>query len=574
VANYPQRPSQQRPDLVQIFGHSYTAGAVGTVDQTGRFDALLCSSLGTDYGNRRNHSRSGCILSIEGRQAGGWGRIFYELKPSRVGPYTSSGGMKLYCFGINDLGFLGTTVMAQMTAAYVHAMRACVSRARAATVMTTDHASIAYGAGFTSLATTTFTGPNFRQATTTTAATLTITIPADYQGEPIAICMLGQPGVVGGTITWSGTAGVTGTTNTSNIMPSATLSRCPVLKRVTGLTAANAGQTIIGTVTALDAGGAVWFDSYWLESVSPPVVMVCDINRLTAAGYAGYSNWTGTEAVKDQDVLTANAAIAVMISEFDTAVQIIPLDEIVGKASDKTFDGIHLNEVGAGLAVDAMLFALDQVVPPSIPRGATATLNVPSNRLGSLIVARVSQNWYTADFRQYGANYTAVSGDMFAMPFTINQTTDRYINFCVEAIASVTGTSVRWGVYNDFQFRGYPQFLEFEATSAGAFAITTGAGVKVNPTSPTAGSFIWIPDPGLYWLVIKFGPVGVTHTFRTLAGPCPYMPRASTTGAPLSATTYPMAWFLAGQGTTAFPTAFPTGAALTDNSPYHGIKIN
>lgn len=574
MANYQMRALNQVPDLVQIFGHSYTAGAVGTTDQTGRFDALLCSALGTDHTNRRNHSRSGCILSIEGRQKGGWCRIFYELKPSRTGPYTASGGMKLFAFGVNDLGFLGTSVMAQMTAAYVHAMRACVSRARAATVMNTDHASIAYGAGFTSSATTTFTGPNFRQATTTTAATITITIPADYQGEPIAICLLGQAGVVGGTVTWSGTAGVSGTTNTSNVMPSATLSRCPVLKRVTGLTAANAGQTIIGTVTALDAGGAVWFDSYWLESLSPPIVLVCDINRLTAAGYAGYASWTGTEAQKDADVMTANAAIAVMLSEFDDAVESVPLDEIVGKAADKTFDGIHLNEVGAALAVDAMLFSLDQILPPSIVRGQTATFNVPSPRLGAAIMPRVAANWYTTDMRQWGANYTAVSGDLFAIPFQVNGATDRYINFCVEAIASVTGTSVRWGIYNDAQYRGYPQFLEFEATSAGAFAITTGAGVKVNPSNPTAGSFIWIPDPGLYWLAIKFGPVGVTHTFRTVAGPSLFMPKASTTGAPLSATTYPVGYFLAGQGTGVLSDLFPAGAALVDNCPYHGIKIN
>jgi lysophospholipase L1-like esterase len=569
MANLQSRTASQRPDLIQIFGHSYTAGAVGTAEQTGRFDALLSSALGTDYTNRRNHSLSGAILSIEGRGAGGWGRIFQELKPSRGGPYTASGGMKLFCFGINDLGFIGSSVMVQMTAAYVQALRACISRARAATVRNTDHASITYGAGFTSSATTTFTGPNFRQCTITGGtATLTITLPSDYQGEPVGICMLGMPGVVGGTITWSGTAGVTGTTSTSNIMPSATLSRCPVLKRVTGLTAANAGQTIIGTVTALDAGGGMWFDSYWLESIAPPVVLVCDINRLTAAGYAGYASWTGTEAQKDNDVNVANQAVAVMESEFDGAVVIVPLDEIVGKAADKTFDGIHLNEVGAALAVDAMLLALDQVAPPSQARGQTATLNVPSSRLGAVIVPRLSANWYSADFRQYGTNYTAVSGDLWAIPFQINGATDRYINFCVEAIASVTGTSVRWGVYNDYQFGGYPKYLEFEATSAGAFVITTGAGIKVST------GFTWIPDPGLYWLAIKFGPVGVTHTFRTLAGPCPNMPSAGLTGLPLSATTYPMGWFLAGQGTTAFPAVFPTTAAIADNAPYLGIKLN
>lgn len=568
--------------MVQAFGHSYLAGAVGSADQTGRFDSLLCAALGIDFNNRRNHALSGSILSIEGRGAAGWCRVFYECKPTRTAsPYTSVGGLKLFCYGINDLGFIGSTALVQMRAAWIQATRACISRARASAVKTTSDASIVFGAGFTPFATGEFTGPNFY--TSTTSATggtnlFTITLPADYKGEPVAICLLGVGGAVGGTVTWSGTAGVTGTTSTSDIMPAATLSRCPVVKRVTNLTSANAGQTIIGTVTQCDSGGSVWVDSWWLESLAPSVTLVCDINRLTAAGYAGYASWTGTEAQKDNDVAIANQMLRTMVhGEFDDAVKIVPIDEIVGKDAGKTSDGIHLNEVGASLATDAMLVALDEVGTPSIDRGSTATLNSPSERMGSLTRPRPSGNWFTTEFRQQATAAVPVAGTMWAYPFQVTAGTSRYVNFCCQVVAtSGTGSAIRWGIYNDYQFRGYPQFLEFEATSGGAFAITTALGVKTSPnfTIPASATGMWVPDPGVYWIAFKFTTVLASQTFTTLAGPNMQMPQAGTTGAMLSASTHPVAYSLAGQGTTALPTIFPSGASLSDNAPYVGIKVN
>lgn len=571
---------QQRPDMAQLFGHSYIAGAVGTVDQTGRFDNLLLSALGTDYTNRRNHALSGSVLVLEGRRQGGWGRVFHEFQPLRGAPFTASGGMKLLCYGINDMGVLGDTgPITQMRACYVHAMRAVVSRCRASSVWVPEAATtLTYGAGFTSQASGEFSGTTFRQATTTTSATITITIPAGYTGEPIAICFLGMQGP-GGTVTFSGTAGVTGTLSTGNVMPSATLSRVPMVKRVTGLTAAAAGQTIIATATAFDASGFIWFDSWWVESWSPPVVLVAEINRLTTPGYAFYSNWTGTEAKKDLDVLDWNAAVAAMLGEFDSAVEIIPLDGVVGKDALKTSDGIHLNEFGAGLAVDAMLLAMGRVKPPSVERGQTATLNVPSDRIGSRVIPRAPQHWYTPGSVSATATGAAVVGDMWATPFEVTQASSRWINFCVNAVtAAATGTSIRWGIYNDTNYKGYPKFLEFEATSTTVFPISIGAGVKVNPSNPTAGSFIWIPEPGIYHLAFKFSVVGATPpTFQTLnpADHNPLMPSLQTTGAPIGSGAHPTSWKLTGQGAGAFPNQFPAGAALVGaGTPAIGIKLN
>lgn len=559
------------PDYWNIWGHSYVAGAPATLDQSGRPDAMFRAALDIEYNNYSGHGVSGSLLIMKGRSKGGWTRVFQELVPpiDRGAPYHSAGGANWFFWGINDLGILNATV--QVKAAFIHALRACISRARAATLYEDTSAKHTYGAGFTVNTPTSDigSGSSSRVATTTTAATITLTLPADYGGEPVVMCFWGQNGVVGGTITFSGTAGVTGTLSTSNIMPSATLSQCPVIKRVTNLTSANASQTIVATCTQVDAGGSVYFDCSWLESKTPPTVLVSNVNRLTTAGYAGYGGWTGTEAAKDQQVLDTNTDIVNLVSEFDSMVQIIDIDSLIGKNATTTFDGIHPNEIGSALICDAALTALKRLTPTSGGTGGpTANMNPPSPRMAQRIRPRVSGNWYSSEYTAYGASYTAVSGDMFAMPFEITEGRNRYTKFGIEAIASVTGTSVRWGVYDAIAstgYQGYPQCLMFE--NAGPFTITTGAGVKQSAAFTTT----WIPDPGLYWLVVQFGPVGAAHTFRTITGPNACMPTQSSTGA---GTISPSGWKLSGVGTGALPTTFAAGAALADPVPMLNILLS
>jgi hypothetical protein len=149
------------------------------------------------------------------------------------------------------------------------------------------------------------------------------------------------------------------------------------------------------------------------------------------------------------------------------------------------------------------------------------------------------------------------------MPFFISEARDQWNGIGVEAIASVTGTTLRWGIYDSIYTTAsyaFPQNLVVEVTSGGAFTVTTGAGVK-----QSTGSFSFLPDPGLYWLVVKFATVGASHTFRTLVGPNRHLPSQSATGAGGVA---PSSWKLTAQGTTALPNTYPqTGSVLTDPSP-------
>lgn len=561
----------QITDFWSIFGHSYVSGAVGSSDQTGRTDALFLSALDIEYAHRRNFAKSGSLLITEGRSSGGWSRVYQERNPNpgKVGPYEPDGGGAIFFWGINDLGVLNATQ--QVMDAFKHALRACISRWRASTIWEDSNANVVYTTGtWTNNNSTIGSGTSFRSNGVANSV-ITLTLPSDYKGEPIAISFHGQPGAVGGVVAFSGTAGVTGTISTSDIMPSATLSRCPVIKRITNLTAANAGQTIVCTIQSIDASGSIWFDCWWPESKSPGPVIVCNINRLTASGYGGYGGWTGTEAAKDDQVRKMNSYISEVVAEFDSCVQIADVDALINKNPDLTFDGIHPNVFGASIIVDAMVNAVRRITPANPFGSITANMNTPSPRMGAPIRQRTSQNWYSADCRGTGTSYTAVAGDMFATPFNVNQPRDRYVNFSIEPVTSVTGTQIRWGIYEDLNFRGYPQCLVFEATSGGTFVITSGTGVKINPSNPTAGSFIWIPDPGLYWIVVKFTVVGVTHNFRTLAGPSWYMPNMNTSG---SAVLQASGYKLTGQGTGAFPTTFVSGAALSDNCPAIGIKLN
>lgn len=563
-------PLRQVPDYWNVFGHSYFIFTVGTLWQTGRADAIFRGSMDIEHNNWRNYASTGAMLTQEGRQHGGYARVLQEVTRSqRTAPYAADGGAAVLCYGINDMGNKGVTT--QLRTAFQHALRTCISRWRASSIrennynLGTSPGQISYGAGFTeSGGTSEFSsGTSIHRATSTTNATITITLPSDYGGEPVVVCWVGAAGAFGATITFSGTAGVTGTLSTSNIMPSG--SHCPVVRRITNLTAANAGQTIVMTATSIDASGAAEFDCWWIEATNPPPVIVCNIARLTAAGYASYPN-----TVTDADVATWNQAIADVVAEFDGMVQIADLDAALNKDASLIFtDGVHPNEFGAARIADALLAATKRLTPTT-SLGNAAHLNVSAPRSGQLLRPRLSGHWYTADSAGIGATYTAVAGDMFALPIQVTGSRERWIRFAVEAIASVTGTSIRWGIYDDIGASGYPMCLVTEPTASGAFTITTGAGVKMSPASGT-GSLNQPLDPGVYWLVIKFTAVGTSHTFRTLKGPSLLLPNLSTGGA---GSITPSGWKLTGQGTGVLPATFPAGAALSDNCPYVGVLIN
>jgi hypothetical protein len=287
-------PSVPLPFFWSFYGHSYWNGSFGVHGPSGRADSIMRSLFGMEQVSQsKNHAVVGAKLLWTGNSQGGWVRLMQNEIGQVVGPSypdIAQDGAFFLGWSINDLGGSGNT--AQLNTAYQMALRAVISRCRCSRTWGGTDPAFTAGAGFASQAFTWETAPtnNYYSATATTSATLSWTIPSDYKGGPVTFLFLAQPGVKGATFTWGGTAGVTGTTSTSNITPAGfTGGRVPVVRRITTLGTANAGQTITLTVTAIDTGGSADFAGCWIETPYPPPVLVANAPKLQALGYSVYA---------------------------------------------------------------------------------------------------------------------------------------------------------------------------------------------------------------------------------------------------------------------------------------------
>jgi hypothetical protein len=162
---------------------------------------------------------------------------------------------------------------------------------------------------------------------------------------------------------------------------------------------------------------------------------------------------------------------------------------------------------------------------------------------------------------------------MFAIPIAITEGRERWIQFQVEQTNAPTtsGSSIRWGIYDDVGWTGYPQCLIAEATSGGALALGTTSGMK--NSSATLNQPL---DPGLYWIGFKIDALGTTASqLRACNGPNPFMPAADwVAGTPSKA----MAWRVTGLSAGVLPTTFTTGGTVVGTAagscPIVGFKVN
>lgn len=582
-------PVVRPPDFWTIYGHSYFQYNFGTRSQAGRADSQFRSALDIEFNNIINHSTNGAKLLNDGLAQGGFGRVLQNITGSQFNaPYVAQGGAYLLCWGINDLGTHGDT--AQTRLAWQYALRTVISRARMSTLRDNDYSGaagtgvIAYGGGFTSSP---FTwdfssGINTHTATVVGSATVTITLPTDYTGAPVTLLFIAQPGNDGGVITFSGTAGITGTLDVSDIMPAASLTRSPVPKRITTLTSANAGQTIIATMSSVDAGGNVDFDGYWIESETPPPVLVCGMNKMNDNGWDIYALLAAnSSAVNNAFVDTWNALTLGVIAEFDSMVQYVDLDAAIdaatlgvhAKTPTLAFDGLHPNEFGAGRIADACLSAVNRLRPTTI-LGPTAQLNPQSGRSAALTQPYRHGFWYTAETTggTGGTAYTAVAQDVWSIPFWVSGGQMQVTQWSVEKVANNTvAPTVFMVIHDDRQLRGYPQYMHAQPANSTALSLGIGAGIFTSTLTPGNNGYILQPlDPGLYWLTIKIVVPGTATTLRSLGGQSRWIPNLTNTGGGnINVTGYK----LTGQGTGPFSGLFTQGATQTTFAPYIGLKM-
>lgn len=589
-------PITRVPDFWYFFGHSWCQFNFVTRSQVGRMDGALRSMLDVEFNNVANHCVNGAVVFSEGAFRGGWNRVVNSRTASNfnqyTAPYVAMGGATLLIYGINDLGFAGNDT--QYRNAFANIMDMMISRSRVSvwrdngSTATAAQGSVAYGTNWTVLnfAEDIATGTSLHQCTAIGVnSTITITLPSDYKGSPIGIMFNTNGGDAGGTITFGGTAGITGTLDVSNVVPAAIFTRAPKFHRITTLTSANASQTITLNMSQVDAAGAIYFDGWWIESLTPPPVIVCNIAKLTSVGYDVYGPLAAnSDSVNHGFVDTWNAELVTVVGRYDSMVQIADLDWAISAdtlgahASTPTlgFDGLHPTEFGASRCAVAVLQAIDRLRPTSV-LGASQS-NPQSKRSASLINVFRDNHWYTATGQSAtGTAYTTVAGDIWAIPFFVSGGQWQVKQWSVEKVANPAGTapSAWMAIYDDREQKGYPQYIHANPCSAALTLGANAAGVFTSPTSAGNGYLLQPLDAGLYWLVLKIVAAGTAATtLRTLLGQSQYMPNLNpTTGA--GNTTY-SGWKLTAQGSGALPGKFAqatSAAVATSNAPYIGLKV-
>jgi len=570
------------PDYWSTFGHSYFQYVLGTYYQYGRADSLFRAAMDIEYTNWRNFAVNGSRLIQEGRSGGGWVRVMQELtRPQRTAaPYAPDGGAYLFCHGINDIGSIPGSTQAQIQSMYVNCLRASISRCRSSVIFDNTYTAVTrttFGAGFTAFTTSVAdwcsSGTTVRKATATTNATITLTLPSDYAGETVAVQFIAEASATaGGTFTISGTAGLTGTLTTIGVVPSGAGTHVPVCKRFTTLTSANAGQTIIFTATTVTT--QVFYDSWWLETSTPQPVLVLNTARLAAGGtgYSGYSN-----AIGDTDVTNLNTnSVLPTVAEFDGMVQYCDMDATLNRVATLfAADGLHPNEFGAARIVDALFLGLQKATLTNV-QFPTANMNTPAPRAGVLRVPRTSGNYYSTSAAEAITTYTPVAGDLYAMPFVITEGKEQYNRaaFRVYTGGSVAGT-IRFGIYDDPRWTGYPDCLVGEVTTTGnggPLSLGTTKGIVQNAASGT-GSLFWTMDPGLYWLTVLIVTSGTGQVLECLTGPDNWGIATTLNPGDMSNLDHPVGWVIGGIATTGLPTTFPTGAFITKRVPKFGLLV-
>jgi len=139
-------------------------------------------------------------------------------------------------------------------------------------------------------------------------------------------------------VTWSTNGSNATITGTTAVTAQGYMGRpCALVKRFV-CTAADAGKTIVATVSGLVASDTthnkVMFDSVWIESDNPPPAVVANMPRFSyALPYASVSH---------SDYATWNTDTANIVAEFDSSVKVADLDSAF-YPRDATLNGAITN---------------------------------------------------------------------------------------------------------------------------------------------------------------------------------------------------------------------------------------
>ena len=334
-------PNAQTPPLaingLELWGHSYLDqanvgnGSTNLAPNTNtNFGYILAASLGVPLSQVRNHAVTGSQITNPVRAGavntgGGFARILSEIYRTKVpgqADKSRNGNAHLICTGLNDIGFTASGSQATMRSTALDVLTVCVAKMRAAIIVNGNSSGLglAYTGTWAAAAAgaVDYTSGN-GWATSTTGGVFTFTLPANYQGEPITFAMVGYSAASALSVTWGGTAGVTGTT-TLNSRAFGAQSIVPF--RVTTLTAANAGETITGTVTL--SGTTFILDGVFIEALKPVPVLICTQPRLPCKSTnvaSGAGTTTGATTAFTDASITFNSTTDAGVAMAETDAQ-------------------------------------------------------------------------------------------------------------------------------------------------------------------------------------------------------------------------------------------------------------
>lgn len=334
-----------------IAGHSYSVG-VNQENVDKRFGVKLAARFG---GIEQNIGVSGsCLCNDDASQPGGWARILQRARPGAMA--------SVLMYGVNDcsVNSFGTGGRADTT--YPNCLRAGIVACRQKEPFHQyDDATHTATTGTWTVPAAPSTPRGLRDrcagsayVEATAAASKTITLPTDYNGEPISLIFIVNGANAGAaSATLSGTAGRTDVIDLTPATYAVSATRWSVrCFRIKNLTAANAGQTIVISRTT----GTVGYNGYFTETLQPSPVMVANIAKFNP--YSGF--WA---AVTNAQTVVANGIIAAVVAEFDSQVQLVDIDTpLAGSGSNpqsaaagRNFasDKSHPSDEGQGLMYTA-----------------------------------------------------------------------------------------------------------------------------------------------------------------------------------------------------------------------------
>lgn len=353
--------------VIEFFGHSGIYG--GASNETRGMDTRLASIYGAEAINR---SRGGARLSWhEGTSIhGGWAHLYRYVNPGTYdkAPYDAKREAVVIWFGENDLATLGPP--ATNLSPYTWALKAVISRVRAATVFEETDASVTYPTGtwsnndggdldgssnllFAS-------GAAYKSAS---SGTISVAVPSDFPGGNVALAFLSGSGGEGASLTFTVDGVAAGSldtrnTNAKDYLTGSNAKATPAVKRFTGLSAGS--HTIVATITAVQT--ACLFDGWWIEAPDPPIVVVPGgWETDTSVPLFQFFDLGGFPYVPVAgDVATMDGLTEDICDEFDEDVIFVEVNSVLNRDPvNFADDHIHPSDRGHALVAVEIAAAID-----------------------------------------------------------------------------------------------------------------------------------------------------------------------------------------------------------------------